>query len=268
MICFARRRMRSSRDMIGVDFVVQEALTVRSALGRVGEVTWSKVQGTAMTIARTQGYSLRQLDALAEKLERKADVDELAKVAQSADAAVHEWLAVLARCFQLQDAIAVLKLDRVLDAEPDELDQHRLALSAARQNRRDLIARSTQRLMRQIDAASRSSNATVVMNPFSSRSVVRSRNQVGIAVNTFHSYLEIDDGGQSLEATRWVDAAVGLKDQWVDAGAEGLDTAGRISKQAGSRARSYVDDLSIRLTRGALRRQRKKNPSEEPPATE
>jgi len=38
-----------------------------------------------------------------------------------------DGLAVLARTFQLQDGVAVLELDRVLDASPDELDNHRSA---------------------------------------------------------------------------------------------------------------------------------------------
>ena len=47
-------------DMIGVDLIIEEALTVRDQVGRVSEVTWSKVQATSMTIARTQAYALRQ----------------------------------------------------------------------------------------------------------------------------------------------------------------------------------------------------------------
>ena len=90
----------------------------------------------------TQAYALRQLDALAEKLERKTKIGDLAEAAKEAEAKAQEWLAVLARCFQLQDAIAVLELDRVLDAAPDELDGHRLGLKAARQDRLELISRT------------------------------------------------------------------------------------------------------------------------------
>src|SRR5690349_19818324 len=129
-------------DMIGVDFVIEEAMTIREQVGRVSEVTWSKVQATTMTIARTQAYALRQLDALAEKMDHKTKIGDLAKTSKEAELTVQEWLAVLARCFQLQDAIAVLELDRVLDTSPQELDEHRLALRAARQNRRELILRS------------------------------------------------------------------------------------------------------------------------------
>lgn len=116
-------------DMIGVDFVIEEAMTIREQVGLVSEVTWSKVQATSATIARTQAYALLQLDALAQKLERKPAIGDLAKTSKEAESTVQEWLAVLARCFQLQDAIAILELDRVLDATPDELDRHRLGAS-------------------------------------------------------------------------------------------------------------------------------------------
>ena len=93
-------------QMIGVDFVIEEAMTIRQQVGRVSDVTWSKVQATTATIAQTQAYALRQLDALAEKVDSKAKLGDLAKSAKEAETTVREWLAVLARCFQLQDAVA------------------------------------------------------------------------------------------------------------------------------------------------------------------
>src|SRR5690554_1317997 len=45
-------------DMIGVGFAIEEAMTIREHVGRVSDVTWSKVQATPMTIARTQAYVL------------------------------------------------------------------------------------------------------------------------------------------------------------------------------------------------------------------
>src|SRR5688572_9483504 len=105
-------------DMIGVGFDIDEAITLREHGGRVNEVTWSKVQGSSATIARTQAHALRQLDALAEKLERTTKFGDLADTAKKAEAKTQNWLAVLARSFQLQDAIAVLELDRVLEVAP------------------------------------------------------------------------------------------------------------------------------------------------------
>lgn len=105
-------------DMIGVDLIIEEAMIVRDEVGRASEVTWSKVQSTGTTIARTQAYALRQLDAIAEKLESQRDVGDVAKATRKAEAQVREWLAVLARTFQLQDGLAILELDRVLSTSP------------------------------------------------------------------------------------------------------------------------------------------------------
>ena len=142
----------------------------------------------------TQAYALRQLDALAEKLERKTKIGDLAKAAKEAEATVEEWLAVLARCFQLQDAIAVLELDRVLDAAPDDLDRHRLGLQAARQNRLELISRSTERLLARMDAAAGTANTKVLLHPIQSPAVVQSSNHVAGAVVDFHGRLGIESG--------------------------------------------------------------------------
>ena len=142
-------------EMIGVGIVVDEAILKREHVGRVSEVTWSSLHGAAQTIASTQAYALRQLDALAEKIEKKADVGELATVTDSAENTVNEWLAVIARCFQLRDALDVLELDRVLDAGDADLDRHRVALRAARKSRRDLVSRSTTKLLTRITGGRR-----------------------------------------------------------------------------------------------------------------
>ena len=98
--------------MIGVGLVIDDAMLKREHVGRVSEVTWSNLHGAAQAIAETQSYALRRLDALAEKMEKKSSVGDVAKIAKGAEVEVEEWLAVLARCFQLQDGLDVLELDR------------------------------------------------------------------------------------------------------------------------------------------------------------
>ena len=241
-------------DMIGAGFVIEEAMTVREQVGRVSEVTWSKVQATSMTIARTQAYALRQLDALAEKMEHKTKVGDLAKASKDAEFTVREWLAVLARCFQLHDAIAVLELDRVLDASPDELDRHRLALRAARQNRMELISRSTERLMARVDAAAGTANTKVLLHPAASPAVVHSGNHVAIAVVDFHGRLGIERGRQSLDARRWVDAAAEARDKMLETGAGGVNAARRLGNETLDRARSVTGKPSSGNAERVLRR--------------
>jgi len=243
-------------DMIGVDFVIEEAMTIREQVGRVSEVTWSKVQATTMTIARTQAYVLRQLDALAEKMERESKIGELAKTSKEAAPKVQEWLAVLARCFQHQDAMAVLELDRVLDASPEQLDRHRFGLRTARNNRLELISRSTERLMARMDTAAGTANTKVLLHPTASRDVVHSSNHVANAVVDFHGRLGIERGRQSLEARRWADAATEVRDKALETGADGVDAARRLGSGTLDRAKSATGGLSSRITERALRRRR------------
>jgi hypothetical protein len=251
--------LRAQKDavlarVIGVGFVIQEAMTIREKRGRVDEVTWSKVQAAPATIAETQAYALRQLDALAEKMERKTTIGDLAATAKEAESQVREWLAVLARCFQLQDAIAVLELDRVLDASPGELDGHRLGLKAARKDRLELISRSTEHLMARMDAAADTANSKVLLHPTASPAVVQSREHVALAVADFHGRLGIESGRPSLEAKRWVDAAVELRDKAIETGADRVDAARRLGNQTLDRAKSATGKLSGRIAERARRR--------------
>ncbi|MFI2486839.1 hypothetical protein ACH47X_08015 [Promicromonospora kroppenstedtii] len=241
-------------EMIGADLVIEEAMTIREHVGRVSEVTWSKVQATSMTIAQTQAYALRRLDALAEKLERRSSIGDLAAASKDAESTVTEWLAVLARCFQLHDALAVLELDRVLDTSPEELDRHRVALKVARGRRLELISRSTAHLLTRIDSAAGTANTKVLLHPASSRAVVQSSNQVVTAVVDFQGRLGIEDERQALEARRWLDAVTEVKDKALETGAEGVDAARRIGNGTLDRARSVTGKLSGEIATRTLRR--------------
>ena len=204
--------LRAQKDaelakVIGAGLDITSAMTVRDRTGRVDEITWSTVQGRTHTITDALGWALLRLDALAEKVESKTKISDLAEMTKEAEFEVGELLAVLARCFELQDAIDVLRLDRVLDASPGELDGHRLALNADRQARRERVSRETGRLMARMAAAAGMANSKVLLHSAKSRAVVGSANHVGIAVDDFRRPLGIESGRHSLDATRWRDAA-------------------------------------------------------------
>lgn len=240
-------------DMIGVELMLDEAMVVRAEVGRVSEVTWSKIQGAASTIARTQAYALRQLDALAEKLEKETKIGELAELSKQAQDTVVEWLAVLARCFQLQDAMAVLEIDRVLDSSPEELDSHRLALHAARQRRTDAIAKATLQLVARMDAAATRANSKVLLNPVSAKVVVNASNEVASGVRDLHLTLGLADERDFVEARRWSAAAADVRDGVVGAGKDGLQTAGRFGTETLESARlstgRFAEKIANRLQR-------------------
>lgn len=216
-------------DMIGVDLLVEEAMTVREQVGHVSDVTWSKVQASAGTIARTQAYALRQLDALAEKLELKSDMGDLVKATRESEAKVREWLAVIARCFQLQEALGVLELDRVSDSATADLDKHRIGLQAVRQNRLNLIGRSCDQLIERMDLASAKANQKVLLNPFESPRVVSANNNVVTAIVEFERRLELTTGREAAEARRWLAALVDTRDHAVEFTLDGVDAAKRLA---------------------------------------
>lgn len=240
--------------MVGAEFVIEEAMTIRDEVGRVSDITWSKVQATPETIATTQVYALRRLDALAEKMERKAKIGELAAAAEEAESKARQWLAVVARCFQLQDAIAVLELDRVLDAAPEELELHRGGIRIARRNRLDLISRSTERLVARMNAASDEANAKVLLHPTKSPAVVQSSNQVVAGVHDFHGRLGIESGRRSSETRRWTAAAAEVRDKALETGAKGVGAARSLGNETLGRASSVKDKLAGGITERARRR--------------
>ncbi|MEU9879724.1 hypothetical protein [Streptomyces phaeochromogenes] len=241
-------------DMVGAELVIEEAMTIREQVGRVSEITWSKVQAAPGTIAATQVYALRRLDALAEKMESKAKIGDLAEAAKEAESKAQEWLAVLARCFQLQDAIAVLELDRVLDAAPEELDRHRLGIRIARQNRLDLISRSTERLVARMHAAAGAANAKVLLHPTKSPAVVQSSNHVVTGVHDFHGRLGIESGRRSSETRRWAAAAAEVRDRALETGAKGVGAARSLGNETLDRASSVKGKLSSGIAERARRR--------------
>lgn len=251
--------LRAQKDaalaqMIGVGFVIDDAMTIREHTGRVSEVTWSKVQGAEQTIAATQSYALRQLDALAEKLEKKSKVGDLAKVSKDAETTVEEWLAVLARCFQIQDGLAILELDRVLDSRPEELDRHRVGLQSARRKRLDQIARSTSHLIERMDAASGVANTRVLLHPIKSGAVVRSSNEVAADVIVFNGRLGIEGGRQSLEAKRWKKAVSETRDDVVQTAASGAAAVGRFSGETIANVKSVAGHVSNAISERLPRR--------------
>lgn len=230
--------------MDGVDLALREAMRVRAAVGRVSEVTWSKVQNASGTILDTQGFASRELADLAEKLERKSKVSKLAEAAEEAVSEVRVWLAVLARCFQLQDALADLELERVLDTSPDEVDRYRLGLKAARQDRLDLFSEYTAQLLNRMDVAVGRANAKLVWSRTKSLEVIQAGNEVAKGVHAFHELLGIEAEPQSWAprqlragAEKGAQAIQGTKDATpYAAGVVGLVSLAAAGKKAQNKA--------------------------------
>ncbi|GLY32504.1 hypothetical protein [Kineosporia sp. NBRC 101731] len=240
--------------MIGSGLVIDETMTLREQRGRVDDIMWSKVQTAPTTVAETQAYALLQLDALADTMESKTYISEIAATTKEAESVVREWLAVLARSFQLQDAIAVLELDRVMDQSPEELDGHRLGLKTARQNRLEHISRSTERLLARMGAAVETANANVLLNPFEAPAVVQSSNHVAAGVHDFRRRLSIESSDQEAQARAWTAAATEVKDKALGVGAQGVDAARTLGNETLNRAGAVAGKISSGISWRGRRR--------------
>ena len=240
-------------QMIGVGLQIEEAMTIRSHVGRVNEVTWSKVQATSGTIAETQAYALLQLDALAEKLEEKAKIGSLARTTAEVAPKIREWLAVLARCFQLLDGIAVLELDRVLETSPEDVDGHRSGLRAARAERREAISRSTDRLLERLEAAGNLANEKVLLHPAASPKILESSERSVRVLGELHDLLGIN-GRQVIVGNRsWGSAVSEVRANALATGVEGVDAARRFGAVTRERAKATAGQVSGRVSQRTRR---------------
>ncbi|MCI1636788.1 MAG: hypothetical protein LKI30_01600 [Bifidobacterium crudilactis] len=225
-----RRRQRDQvlAKMDRVSFVIGEAMAIREHDGD-RETAWDKVKSEAGTIAEVQADALRAIEALADTATEKTGVGALAKAMQNIESEVGIWLAVLARCFQLQDEYAVLELDHVLDTTPSSLDGHRLGLDAALQERRGKILAKTGQLMNKLDIAGGIARENVLLHARTSRAVVDSINTVGGSIDDFYLPFAIEPDWEALTPIRWRDAiwdSQQLKNAAAEAGPKVAATVG------------------------------------------
>lgn len=219
-------------DMIGAGLILDQAMTVRDHVGRVSEVTWSTIQQAPMVLLQSQAYALRQLDAMAEKLEKKSSLPELAKSAKEVEPGVREWLAVVARTIQLRDMADLLALDHLLEVSPEEVEDHRLGFFAARGEQLQRIAASTDHLIARLDAIVTSANTKVVLHPKASRDAVNASNRIARTLAGLHELLGIELSRQEIEAKKWTEAVSEARDRAIESGSDGFNAA----KQAGDEA--------------------------------
>lgn len=234
--------------MDGVRLAIDEAMSVRDAVGRVSEVTWSKIQNSSGTILETQGMALRKLGDLAEKMEKGKKVSDLAETFDDLESQVKDWITVLAECFRLLDALAIIELDRVFDASPDELDRHRMGLKTAREDRFVKIATATHRMLVSMNVASETANLKVLFNPRDSKNVVTVANQVAGQIDKFHETLAIGPGWDDVEARPWRVAAIDAVDKTRVIAAKGIGVAKDFTQDAGGRAQSLREKISGKLS--------------------
>jgi hypothetical protein len=184
---------------------IEEATTLREH-GGDPETLWSKVSGEAATVLEVQNAGLLALGALADKVDGKRKSGELRKATQEIEHQVAVQLAILGRCFELQDRFGIVELDHVLATAPENLKGHRRGVSEARRKRREAVLERTRRLMAQMDAAGGIANANILLHAKAAQSVIDSLNTTAAIIDEFHAPLGIESSRDQLSVTSWGEA--------------------------------------------------------------
>ncbi len=222
---------RHQRDQVlarldGTAEAMKRATTAHELVGRISDAMWSQVQTASQLIAETQSAALRELDALAARFESQDKMKELVNSATEARHEVAVWLTVLARCFELDDSMDILTLDRVSQENLAELDGHRTALEDVRESRRQAILGATDRLQGRMSVAAATANSQVLNHEGKSKKVLESLQDVAHTVDAFHAPFDVAASEVRLDAKRWRDAARD-GEQWKRAGREVAPTVGK-----------------------------------------
>lgn len=201
---------RAQRDAVlarmrGAAAEIESAMTIREH-GGDPKTLWDKVSGVSETISIVQEDALLALGALADKVDANSKTRVLKKVTQEIESEIAIQLAVLARCFELQDKFRVVELDHVLATAPENLEGHRLGVADARRKRRASVLSNTTRLMAQLDAAGGIANENILLHARAARSVIDSLNSAAASVNDFHVPLGIESTRDELSTTPWREA--------------------------------------------------------------
>ncbi|MHC6176403.1 hypothetical protein [Glutamicibacter sp. X7] len=252
-------------ELIAVGRTIEESMLIREEVGRMSDITWSKIQANSKSIANTQDAALRALNALADKLDRKAKVSDLADAAAQVEAKAGEWLLVLARTIQLDEAMSILELDRVLASAPEDLDAHRRGLQVARTRRMEMIVEATDHLLDRVHGISDRANQHVLLHPKLAAQVNRSVSRIVNDLSVFRSRVGTELVAQPLESKAWRQAVGEVRDRVMDVGVSGVSAVKQFGEGTLDRALVRTESLAEGLAENIRsRRENKKIDRDEP----
>lgn len=219
--------LRAQKDaelskLAGARRTIESAMSVRAAQGgRIDPTTWSTVQDRVGVVDDLISWALISLKRVEDKVDAATSIRGRAKLATGLQQEVEELLAVIAHGFELQAALEVLRLDRVMEDSPSLVNEQRLALEADRLGRRASIIDATAHLLARLDEAAEAVNANVLLHSPSARKVTKMANRVAKEVGKALGSLGVDSGRAALRVPRWTDAirdGQQLKNAGKDAG--------------------------------------------------
>lgn len=185
--------------LIGAGLDIESALLVLERQGFVDDDTWSTVQARHHTVTDAIGVAIKDLESVANKLEETAKPSALKDEVANAQARVRDLLAILARASELQVGLDQLRLQRVLDGDPDRIESMRETLREDRERRRAKITDAVDYLLARMDAAAGTAQANAILHRPAQTVIVTSINDLLDAVEGFQRPLGITESRDPFE---------------------------------------------------------------------
>ena len=239
----------------GVRFAVNEANAIRAQVGKVSDVTWSKIQATSISLLETESYALRQIQDESEAIRMDGTIAELSQAVEASETNIPMWLTILANCASLHDSIAILELERVMHSEPDDLDNHRIGLKAARTSRHATIAQALEGMLTKVNGAVDRANSSVLLNPIQTPRTIESCRTIALSIVEISTVFGLTTEEQKTEARRWIDAASEKVETTRKVTAETAQAVQQVSKDASATAKVLKGKVADKLNERKLRKQ-------------
>lgn len=232
-------------DLMGAARMIDETKTIYDKVGVIADTTWSKVDDCPMDLASAQSYALVKIGNLVNKLTDEKDIGKAEKLSEQLLKDATDWMSVIGKSIQSQDELYVIELDRVLDKQPQEVEQYKEGINTARQKRLHDIADEFGQFSRRIQSSADAIRIQKVWHPSAVKGALKNLQEVNKRLSGFA--VAIGVGADSIEiemAPHWKDAAGKLI---VDTTAE----IGQGARQIGNGAVKLGMDAGQKIGEGA-----------------
>lgn len=172
---------RAMADLGGIALTIEEVQTILDATGRVDPMLWTKLHGASQTLATTQAYALKKLEAAANGLAAAAQSSELGddeKAMRETRDSSTAWLKVLGHSIMLADSLAQLEIERKRDDGVEQLEDYIRGLEAARAKRTERIAGTVEHILSAANDLAQAAQARRLTHPRRVASITASNNEI------------------------------------------------------------------------------------------
>ncbi|WEV47566.1 hypothetical protein OZX62_04680 [Bifidobacterium sp. ESL0690] len=195
-------------NLMGAARMIDETKTIYDKVGVIADTTWSKVDDCPMDLASAQSYALVKIRNLVNKLADEKDAGKAEKLSEQLLEDATDWMFVIGKSIQAQDELYVIELDRVLDEQPQEVEQYKEGINAARQKRLYDIAGEFGEFSKSIHGSADGIRSQKVWHPNAVKGALKNLQDVNQRLSGFAVAIGVDaDSVEIKMAPRWKDAA-------------------------------------------------------------